>query len=56
VRIGRSFAPAFSASSLIERERATPFAAASAWLEIVESEPSIRTRKSAGWPFRRRRA
>jgi hypothetical protein len=55
-RIGMSFVPARWASSFTERESATPLAAASAWLEIVESEPSMSTRKSAGCSFSRRRA
>src|SRR6266542_4114291 len=56
VRIGRSFAWARSASSVTDLAKATPLAAARACAEIVESEPSIRTRTSAGSPFRRRRA
>ena len=56
VRMGRSAAPARCASSEIDCAKATPLAAAKAWLEMVESEPSISTSTSAGWLFRRRRA
>ncbi len=54
-RIASSFTPAFSAISATDRDSASPLAAASAWLEIEESEPSISTSTSAGCPFRRRR-
>ena len=40
----------------MERESVTPFAAASAWEAMEESDQSTITRKSAGWRFSRLRA
>src|SRR5262249_61445774 len=56
VRIGRSLAPARSASSVTDRAKATPLAAARPALGIVEAEPAIRTRAAAGSRFKRRLA
>jgi len=48
--MGRVRRPERWPSSSIERERARPFAAPRACAEMLESEPSMSTRKVPGWP------